>query len=305
MESQVDWTHEQWSRVKQTVLDEATKVGVAGSFLPCYGPLERSSTVVRAEVLSDGSDEFLGIKVDDVATLRLCTLAVYVQLKHQQLSEDSLTGALSAFRRAANLLARAEDAIVFSGLPKADPASSELSAQIPAQCKVMGGQKIRGLVKEGCPISPNQEPNLTADEVERDSPPLARNSSGEGLVSEIAQTIATLESNGHYGPFACILGTTAFVTAHTPAPGSLVMPRDRMEPILGMSLLRSSTLEPNQVVVVALAGDPIDLVVATPPSVQFLNVTNDAKYLFRVYEKFVLRIKETGAVRTFALPASS
>ena len=322
MESQVDWTHEQWSRVKQTVLDEATKVGVAGSFLPCFGPLERSSTVVRAEILSDGSDDSLGIKVDDVATLRLCTLAVYVQLKHQQLSEDNLTGALSAFRRAANLLARAEDAIVFNGLPKSDPTSAELSMnQIPTQCKVTGGQKIRGLVQEGRPIrqneepelvvqegeavqSPSQQPELTLDEVIRETVPVISDPSGEGLVREIAQTVAILEARGHYGPFACVLGTDAFVTAHTPS-NSLVLPRDRMEPILGMSLLRSSTLDPNQVVVVALAGDPIDLVVATPPSVQFLNVTNDAKYLFRIYEKFVLRIKEMGAVRTFALSTAS
>ena len=299
MESQVDWTHEQWSRVKQTVLDEATKVGVAGSFLPCFGPLERSSTVVRAELLSDGSDDSLGIKVDDVTTLRLCTLAVYVQLKHQQLSEDNLTGALSAFRRAANLLARAEDAIVFNGLPKTDPEPSELSRHIPAQCKVTGGQEIRGLVEEGRLLGQDLTLNANADSSRSVSP--AEGSSGESLVREIAQTVATLESNGHYGPFACILGTSAFVTAHTPSQGSLVLPRDRMEPILGMSLLRSSTLDPNQVVVVALAGDPIDLVVATPPSVQFLNVTNDAKYLFRIYEKFVLRIKEAGAVRTLSL----
>ncbi len=299
MESQVDWTHEQWSRVKQTVLDEATKVGVAGSFLPCYGPLERSSTVVRAELLSDGTAESLGIKVDDVATLKLCTLTVYVQLKHQQLSEDSLMGALSAFRRAANLLARAEDAIVFNGLPKTDPEPAELLArQVPTQCKVTGGQEIQGLVEEGRRLEQDTTRNATPGSTL--SVPL-----GESLVREIAQTVATLETTGHYGPFACILGTSAFVTAHTPAPGSLVLPRDRMEPILGMSLLRSSTLESNEVVVVALAGDPIDLVVATPPSVQFLNVTNDAKYLFRVYEKFVLRIKETGAVRTFALPESS
>jgi uncharacterized linocin/CFP29 family protein len=285
MEPQVDWTHEQWSQVKQTVLDEATKASIAGSFLPCFGPLERSSTVVRAEILSDGSADSPGIKVDDVATLKLCTLMVYVQLKHQQLSEENLTGALSAFRRAANLLARAEDAIVFNGLPQTDPPQELLNdLKVPVQCKVTGGQELQGLIANGL-----TEATLIPEPY------------GENLVVAVAETIAILEERGHYGPFACVLGTQAFVAAYTPSPNSLVLPRDRMEPLLGMSLLRSSTLAPGQVVVVALAGDSIDLVIATPPAVQFLNVTNEAKYLFRVYEKFVLRIKETGAVRTLSL----
>jgi uncharacterized linocin/CFP29 family protein len=289
MESQLDWTHEQWSRVKQTVLDEATKASVVGSFLPCYGPMERSSTVVRAETLIDTGDP--QIRVDDVTTIKICTLTVLVQLKHQQLAEENLTGALSAFRRAANLLARAEDAIAFNGLPGADPDRATMDRiKVPIQCKVTGGQTVAGLVEAG-----------------QSSPPVGLNAAqvpapyGENLVTAVSGAIAILEEKGHFGPFACVLGNDAFVAAHTPSQNSLVLPRDRMEPMLGMSLLRSSTLDPKQVFIVGLAGDPIDLAVATPPSVQFLNVTDEAKYLFRVYEKFVLRIKEAGAVSSFTL----
>ncbi len=290
MNTQVDWTNEQWNQVKQVVLDEATKVSVAGSFLPCCGPLERSATVVRAEKLTDD----LQIRVDDVDTIKLCTLTVLVQLKHQQLAEDNLTGAFSAFRRAANLLARAEDAVVFNGL-EVVPAEPELTARnVPVQCKITGGQVIQGLVGAGLPVPPS---------VGLPAPPevLVREPYGEHLVPAVASAIAALEETGHYGPFACVLGNDAFVAAHTPSPNSLVLPRDRMEPLLGTSLFRSSVLNPKQITIVGLAGDPIDLVVATPPTVQFLNVTDEAKYLFRVYEKFVLRIKETGAVNSFAL----
>ncbi len=49
-------------------------------------------------------------------------------------------------------------------------------------------------------------------------------------------------------------------------------------------------------VVASASGESIDLVVATPPKVQFLQVGTDAKYLFRVHERFVLRIKDTNAV---------
>ena len=52
----------------------------------------------------------------------------------------------------------------------------------------------------------------------------------------------------------------------------------------------------NHGVVVALGGSPIDLVVATDLSVSFLQVTTDPYFVFRVYEKIVLRIKEEGAI---------
>ena len=48
----------------------------------------------------------------------------------------------------------------------------------------------------------------------------------------------------------------------------------------------------------ALGGEPIELVVATDMSLQFLQVTETPNYLFRVYEKLALRIKSTDAVVT-------
>jgi len=44
--------------------------------------------------------------------------------------------------------------------------------------------------------------------------------------------------------------------------------------------------------VVSLAGNAVDIVVGTPPTVQFLLRQADAKFLFRVYERFVLRIRD-------------
>ncbi|MGR3275430.1 encapsulin [Acaryochloris marina NIES-2412] len=290
MNSQIDWTSEQWDQIQQVVADEVRKVSVAGSFLACCGPLERSTTVVRSQRLSDQAvpttpNQPVAITVDDVETLHLWTLAVHVELRQRQLAEEHLTGAISAFRRAANLLVRAEDAIIFNNVRPSQPPSSPPVFNnphgIPPQCSVSGGDNVDGLVAEGS----RNLPTLTG-----------------GLVSDIAGAIATLEQNGHLGPFACILGQVAFVEANTPIPGSLVLPKDRIEPMLGTQLLRSSTLDSKQVVVVSLAGDPIDLVVATSPTVQFLNVSNEARYLFRVYEKFVLRIKEEGAVSAFSLP---
>ena len=47
---------------------------------------------------------------------------------------------------------------------------------------------------------------------------------------------------------------------------------------------------------IALGGAPIDLVVATDISVNFLQVTEAPFFVFRVYEKIVLRIKQPEAI---------
>jgi hypothetical protein len=97
-----------------------------------------------------------------------------------------------------------------------------------------------------------------------------------------------------------VLGQGLFLLAQTPDVGSLVMPQDRIIPFLGGGpLLRSSTLDALRGytgLVVALGGAPVELVVATDMSLQFLQVTNEPTFIFRVYEKIALRIREPRAI---------
>ena len=48
--------------------------------------------------------------------------------------------------------------------------------------------------------------------------------------------------------------------------------------------------------VVALGGEPVELVIATDVCVQFLQVTAEPNFVFRVCEKMALRIKEPEAI---------
>jgi hypothetical protein len=66
----------------------------------------------------------------------------------------------------------------------------------------------------------------------------------------------------------------------------------------GGSLLRSSTLPPNAGVMVALGGTPVELIVATDVCLEFIQLTLEPEFLFRVCEKVVLRIKEPTAIAT-------
>ena len=122
---------------------------------------------------------------------------------------------------------------------------------------------------------------------------------GERLVHEVSKSIGRLEGNGHFGPFAVVLDQDFFTAVQTPDAHSLVLPQDRIIPFLGGgSLLRSSALPNHSGVVVALGGSPVELVVATDVSLAFLQITTDPMYVFRVFEKIVLRIKEPDAIQT-------
>ncbi len=54
--------------------------------------------------------------IDDRDTMRLATLQVIVPIRNAQMADPELASALALFRRAANVIARLEDAVVFRGL---------------------------------------------------------------------------------------------------------------------------------------------------------------------------------------------
>jgi uncharacterized linocin/CFP29 family protein len=155
---------------------------------------------------------------------------------------------------------------------------------MPAIWEILGGQHSEGLLSgAGTPVPVRVSGTSQGP--------------GEDLVRAVSYSIGVLEGKGHLGPFAVVLGHEYFTDVQTPNRHSLVLPQDRIIPFLGGgSLLRSSTLPPRGGVVVALGGAPIELVVATDVSLNFLQVTTDPMFVFRVYEKIVLRIKEAEAI---------
>jgi uncharacterized linocin/CFP29 family protein len=302
LSSPVGWTDAQWSRVYQTVSEEANKASVAGAFLPCFGPLARSADVVRFEELRE-EDQLLTVSDDN--PIKLWTLAVHVELKQQQLADENLSAALAVFRRAANLLARTEDTIVFNGLSNTDDAEKRL-ADIPPQCRVSGGENTIGLVergKEGEKISVGYISHTRQIEPYSKTELVSPTDQyyGQAIVKAVSQAIMKLDKAGRLGPYACVLGNLAFVQAHTPETNSLVLPRDSIEPLLDGPVLRSGALDEYDGIVISLAGDPIDLVLATAPTAQFLQVTEEARYRFRIYERFALRVKQSNTISAFTL----
>jgi uncharacterized linocin/CFP29 family protein len=278
---QVPWTDEQWARVNQMIQEEANRARVAATFLPLYGPLPASTDFVRSEIISypvfSDDPRRHKIAIADTDTIKLPTLQVKVYVRGAQMSDPEMTSVLALFRRAANVLARLEDAVIFNGQSGADGGPATGLDGLPAIWEILGGQASEGLLQEERTVE------VPAD--------------GELLVRGVSDSIGRLEGSGHFGPFTLVLGQQLFLDAQTPNPGSLVLPQDRIIPFLGGgSLLRSSTLPADRGVVVALGGAPVELVVATDVSLTFLQLTTDPVFVFRVYEKIGLRIKEPDAI---------
>jgi uncharacterized linocin/CFP29 family protein len=299
--SQVSWTDEQWARVNQVIQEEASRARVAASFLPLYGPLPPSTDFVRDEAISypaltAGQHR---IAIADTDTIKLPTLQVKVYLRGAQMADPEMTSVLALFRRAANVLARLEDAVIFNGqsAPGGDGKSNAKGGllDLPRIWEILGGQDNGGLLG---PDPAGPEPRTrTAVPIELDS-----ENNGRNLVAAVSDAIGKLEGKGHFGPFAVALDQKFFLIAQTPDDDSLVLPQDRIIPFLGGgSLLRSSTLAEHRGVVVALGGAAVELVVATDMSVQFLQVTTDPMFVFRVFEKMALRIKEREAIMALTL----
>lgn len=290
----------QWNTVMQTVHDEALHARVAASFLPLFGPLDGDVQTVPRNLLEyspDGSGDPHGgpeMWVLDYDNMRLVTLSVNVYVKNAQLADPELTSALIMFRRAAEIIARVEDSIIFTGQEGVGQGPNGGGIAEPWKVyKVSGGEASGGLLRFG---EGNEVP------VE---PPSEGYDLGQRVFNALVLAIQNIEGAGHHGPFACVLGDNLFTAINTPMPNSMVLPRDGILPFLDAPLLRSSAMPPDEGILVSLRGAPVEIVVPSDITVRHVTTTPDARHVFRVQQKFVLRVKEPGAVARLFKPRKS
>ena len=283
------WTDEQWTRARKVVQDSARRARVASSFLPLFGPLPPDQVTVnsmRMNEVSHPPDQYEAdqrLEVDDSTTIALTTISADIYLRTYEAADPEMTAALSLIGRAADVLGRLEDSIIFNGQEKKDCGPADPPNPVkPPVYRIKGGQERPGLLNAA---KTTLDVDGTSDE-ER----------GVHLVTKTVEAIQDLETNGHYGPFAQVLGTELYLAANSPNENSMVLPSDRIRPFLDGPLLRSSTMPANSGVVVALAGEPIDLVIAHDLELKLVQMTLEPRYVLRISERFTLRIKQDRAV---------
>ena len=97
------------------------------------------------------------IRIDDRQTIKLATLQVNVPVRGAQMADPDMTSAQALFRRAANVLARLEDAVIFRGLIT-DPAfpsrfrpPAGIATDLDGIWEITGGQVLGGLWNNAAP----------------------------------------------------------------------------------------------------------------------------------------------------------
>ena len=130
----------------------------------------------------------------------------------------------------------------------------------------------------------------------------------------IVDAINSLEENGYVAPYVCVFGRNPFEAAFKSINNSTVLPRDRIEPLIGRELLHASGIDilpqrfglydarldkeewQSRGVLLSMADEPIDLALAAEATPEFRQVDLDGEYVFSVFERFALRIKDAKAI---------
>ena len=254
-----------------TIEQEASRSRVAATFPPSDGPLPADTDYVpreRVEVRDQSGERRLAI--DDTTTIPIPTLQVKVYVRGAQMSapERPAYCSSSAERRTCSRASRtrrlrraagARCGFGAGGLATADLGAPGRGAvgRLAGRCAPGGlGSSRRRCAGDG---------RLRLDRRPREQRPLRP---------------------------LCGRARPGTLHGRADADGIARPPQDRIIPFLeGGSLLRSTLLPAGRGVVVALGGSPVELVVATDISLDFLQVTTDPMFVFRVYEKVVLRIE--------------
>jgi uncharacterized linocin/CFP29 family protein len=291
---QLGWTDDQWNRICTTVTEEAQRARVAAQFLPLVGPEDPSTVAVPAyrleyEPPGPPPPPLQRMEVSSNPTIYLTRISVLVEIRPREAADPALAAALTMFRRAANVIARAEDALVFNGRttgPRGTISNVDILPPIFAINRIPAPD-VAGLL-------------AAAPTIVRIVAP----ASGTEVVDAIIKAIGRLDAEGFSGPYGCALDQNAFDAICSPLK-TLILPRDRILPFLqGGALVRASTIPSRRHLgvvrgaIVALSANLVELVVATDINVSYLQTTgtSEPRIVFRVSERVALRIKDPGAI---------
>jgi uncharacterized linocin/CFP29 family protein len=307
------WTEDQWNRVVNVVSEEAQKARVAAQLLPVIGPEDSAAVGFADHRLQTDPNPIPPpagrLETTNLPNHRFTTIAAQVQLRSTEMADRDLEAAMVKFRRAANVVARLEDAVIFNDrIAPGNPAAGV--AGIPPVYRVTGGGPNPGTAVElgllpldlGFGPITSVFPRLPVV-VAGPFPFQPTIAQGQAVVQAIVEAMGLLERSGQTGPFACALSPYFYEAVYVPG-ADFVAAKDRVLPILNGPLVRASAITDTGIfgnrtpygVVVALGGNPAAMRVASDIGVRFIQVTPEPRYLFRVSERLGLRLTDPRAV---------
>jgi uncharacterized linocin/CFP29 family protein len=267
---QVQWSEAVWKALDEAVHDEFHRTAVGLKFIPFRGQQDNAMTV-PSDVI-----DLESMTVGEADVTALVELGIDFGLTRQQTaSEEQHSTGVTLATRAANLLAQAEDLVLFLG---------EAAFKDPLFGRVRrrsgnGGAGLLGSATETIVVQPTQPKRY-----------------GENTFAAVADAYSRLQRLGHHGPYALALRSEIYADTFAPLANTLVMPADRIKPLVSLGLFGTGSLPPATGVLVSVGGNTMDLVVGTEPNTEFLQQDAEGFYRFRVFERFTLRVKDKTAI---------
>jgi hypothetical protein len=199
--------------------------------------------------------------------------------------ETSMAGCTLA-GRAANVLAQAQDLILFQG----DRALEQDPLFTEGRVRYRSGPAGTGLLG-AVPDDPDDRARVVTVESLR---------KGDGLFAQrtysaVTEGIARLQGREHYGPYAVILETVPYADSHAPLAVTLEQPAERLATAAAAGFYGTGTLPPLSGLLISLGGNTVDRVVGREATTSFVQQDPEGKYCFRVWNRFALRLKDTTA----------
>ncbi|MDT4292019.1 encapsulin [Methylomonas sp. MO1] len=303
MDMTINWDQEHMNLAMKIVRERFAMNSIAGHFAP-HTMIDQMTRTIPSNRFDYGER----IVIDN-ETLNLfepfaiCNFTLAQMNEFGNLSGEMLTGEtamqnriVTTITRAASALARWHDFLFFVGLEQNDD---------PSKLKPPGVDPGKA-VTNPVPVSLRQ----AAIQAEKDlnngneNPILVKGPAlNEGLVAAVYQAVLQLETRGYYTTYHLVLGEGLWEELYRPTQGSLVLPKDRIEPtLIGGHIHRTTTLPRDEALIASLDGPTIDCVTAGSgdqhPNFALLPAvtTTETIYKARIVEAFVPRIRENQAI---------
>jgi uncharacterized linocin/CFP29 family protein len=274
------WSTAVWDSIKQAVHDETLRTKIAQKILPLNGPLPDMMNV-PSDITEVGDNGLTVTEGDSTALIETTVQFAMTKTQVQQEQQQQLSTVLTLVTRAANLIAIAQDQLIFQG-----------KVRLPEELVQarLNGNNGKSLLGEG-------DGEIKFIEVQPVSRQRGKAKYGENTFAKVADGIASLQEDGHYGPYALALHTDIYADSHAPLKDTLIMPADRIKPLVEKGFYGTGALPQKRGVLLSLGGNTMDLTVGVDATPEFMFFDNEGMYRFRAFERFALRLKDKKAVR--------
>ncbi len=129
----------------------------------------------------------------------------------------------------------------------------------------------------------------------RQSMPLADWSATGAAFDQVVAAIAKLTDEGFYGDYAFVTNPQRFAQLNRVHAATGVLELEQIQKLCRAGVFRTSVLEPDESILVAVGADNMDLALAFDLVTAYLN-TENMNHHFRVLESIALRIKRPGSI---------